>query len=235
MLQKMGHRVCLAGNGAEALALSAEQHFDLVLMDMQMPVMDGLRATEAIRERERGRHGVRPLPIVAMTANAMTGDRDRCLAAGMDGYVSKPIDRTRLSQEIQRVLTRHQAQSLRQSAPAPQDVSDIDLAEALDRLDGDRDAMMEIALMFISDCPTRVADIAAAVAARNPAAVASACHNLAGTAANLSAHGLHGLAGKVSAHATAGQWASADDVLAQLPKSLQRIENQLERWARPAS
>jgi signal transduction histidine kinase/DNA-binding response OmpR family regulator len=236
MLQKMGHVVTLAGNGAEAVALSAKQEFNVVLMDMQMPVMDGLRATEAIRERERSQRCTRPLPIIAMTANAMVGDRDRCLAAGMNGYVSKPIDRTRLSQEIQRVLSRQQAQSLRQSAEAmSSDVPDIDLAEALERLDGDRDAMIEIALMFVSDCPARVAEIAAAVALRDANAVSSACHNLAGTAANVSAHGLYQLAGKVSAHAAAGLWGNADDTLAQLPMSLQRVENQLERWARPTS
>jgi CheY-like chemotaxis protein/HPt (histidine-containing phosphotransfer) domain-containing protein len=236
MLQKMGHEVTLAGNGAEAVALSAKQEFNVVLMDMQMPVMDGLRATEAIRERERSQRCTRPLPIIAMTANAMVGDRDRCLAAGMNGYVSKPIDRTRLSQEIQRVLSRQQAQSLRQSAEAmTSDVPDIDLAEALERLDGDRDAMIEIALMFVSDCPARVAEIAAAVALRDANAVSSACHNLSGTAANVSAHGLYQLAGKVSAHAAAGLWGHADDTLAQLPMSLQRVENQLERWARPTS
>jgi HPt (histidine-containing phosphotransfer) domain-containing protein len=154
----------------------------------------------------------------------------------MDGYVSKPIDRSRLAQEIQRVLSRHQGQSLRQAAvPSPGDAPDIDLAEALDRLDGDRDAMIEIALMFIDDGPARIAEIAAAVAQRDAGAVSSACHNLAGTAANLSAHGLRDLAGKVSAHAAGGLWARADDALAQLPLTLQRIENQLEHWARPAS
>jgi HPt (histidine-containing phosphotransfer) domain-containing protein len=154
----------------------------------------------------------------------------------MNGYVSKPIDRTRLTQEMQRVLSRQQAQSLRQGAAGvAEDAPDIDLSEALERLDGDREAMMEIALMFVSDCPARVAEIAAAVALRDAAAVSSACHNLAGTAANVSAHGLHLLAGKVSAHAAAGLWANADDTLAQLPMSLQRVENQLERWAQPAS
>jgi signal transduction histidine kinase/DNA-binding response OmpR family regulator len=236
VLQKMGHRVTLAENGALAVSLSAEQSFDVVLMDMQMPVMDGLRATEAIRDRERAQGVARPLPIVAMTANAMAGDRDRCLAVGMDGYLSKPIDRTQLAEEIQRVLGRHQAHSLRLAAGAsPDGARDIDLAEALDRMGGDREAMVEIALMFIADCPTRVNDLGAAVAARDAAAVSIAFHNLAGTAANLSAHGICDLAGKISGHAAAGAWSRANDLLAQLPLSLQRIENQLEHWARPTS
>ena len=89
LLTKQGHRVTVAVNGAEAVKMSAATDFDLILMDLQMPVMDGLAATEAIRQREDDTE--RHLPIVAMTANALAGDRERCLVAGMDGYVSKPI------------------------------------------------------------------------------------------------------------------------------------------------
>ncbi len=89
VLEKMGHSSVLAHNGKEALALAFSQKFDLVFMDVQMPEMDGLAATEAIRQREKssGTH----LPIFAMTAHAMKGDRERCLQAGMDGYITKPI------------------------------------------------------------------------------------------------------------------------------------------------
>ena len=89
LLKKQGHQVTVAVNGAEAVKMSAAQPFDLILMDLQMPVLDGLAATKAIRQREA--EGGKYLPIVAMTANVMAGDRERCLAAGMDGYVSKPI------------------------------------------------------------------------------------------------------------------------------------------------
>ena len=89
LLQKQGHSVEIASTGLEAVKKSAAQNFDVILMDVQMPEMDGLQATEAIRERERstGKH----IPILAVTAHAMTGDRERCLASGMDGYLSKPI------------------------------------------------------------------------------------------------------------------------------------------------
>jgi len=89
LLEKRGHSVEVAGNGREALDATEQRIFDVVLMDLEMPVMSGLEATTAIRSREQrtGRH----LPIIAMTAHAMIGDRERCLAAGMDGYVSKPV------------------------------------------------------------------------------------------------------------------------------------------------
>jgi CheY-like chemotaxis protein len=102
VLAKHGHTVVVAGNGLEALKELKQQHFDLVLMDVQMPEMNGLEATAAIREEEKrtGRH----LPIVAMTANAMKGDRELCLEAGMDGYVSKPIKVPDLLAEMGRVV-----------------------------------------------------------------------------------------------------------------------------------
>jgi CheY-like chemotaxis protein len=85
MLEKMGHSIVVAGNGNEALSLLVQQTFDLVLMDVQMPEMDGLTATQKIREREA--QGRSHIPIIAVTAHAMTGDRERCIGAGMDGYV----------------------------------------------------------------------------------------------------------------------------------------------------
>jgi two-component system, sensor histidine kinase and response regulator len=98
MLEKRGHQVVLAENGEEALAALAQRSFDLVLMDVYMPGMDGIEVTKAIREKERstGLHQ----PVIAMTALAMTGDRDRCLAAGMDGYLSKPIQLQRLDEVL---------------------------------------------------------------------------------------------------------------------------------------
>jgi CheY-like chemotaxis protein len=100
MLGKMGHRVTLAMNGVEAVAKWGEGNFDLIFMDMQMPEMDGLEATRQIRSQEdaKGRH----IAIIAMTANAMSGDRERCVASGMDDYVSKPISRRSLEEAIER-------------------------------------------------------------------------------------------------------------------------------------
>jgi two-component system, sensor histidine kinase and response regulator len=98
ILEKAGHQVAIAKNGREALRLLTEQPFDLVLMDVQMPEMDGFEATAVIRglEKRTGRH----IPIIAMTAHAMAGDRERCLAAGMDGYISKPVTASAMLEQV---------------------------------------------------------------------------------------------------------------------------------------
>ncbi len=99
LIEKRGHRVVVVGNGREALAALEKKRYDLVLMDVQMPEMDGIEATLALREREK-RTGIHQ-PVIAMTAHAMKGDRERCLAAGMDGYLSKPIKPQELDELLQ--------------------------------------------------------------------------------------------------------------------------------------
>jgi two-component system sensor histidine kinase/response regulator len=101
LLEKMGHRVTLASNGVDAVRAHATTPFDLILMDVQMPEMNGFEATGRIREREQrtGQH----VPIVALTAHAIQGDRDRCLAAGMDDYLSKPLNASLLAEKLERV------------------------------------------------------------------------------------------------------------------------------------
>jgi CheY-like chemotaxis protein len=106
LLERAGHTVAVAGNGKQALELYKTDTFDLVLMDVQMPEMDGLEATRAIRQHEREQNGGRHIPIVAMTANAMAGDREMCMAAGMDGYVAKPVKKEALFAEVNRVMAK---------------------------------------------------------------------------------------------------------------------------------
>ncbi len=103
-IEKAGHSVLVANNGREAVVAWQRETFDVVLMDVQMPVMDGFDATANIRGLEQQQETTPRTPIIAMTANAMTGDKERCLEAGMDGYVSKPVKRDLLFAEIQRLL-----------------------------------------------------------------------------------------------------------------------------------
>ena len=104
VIEKAGHSVVVTNNGREALDAWEQDRYDVVLMDVQMPEMDGLEATARIRDLEQQRGAAQRTPIIAMTANAMKGDRERCLEAGMDGYVSKPVKRQTMFAEIDRVL-----------------------------------------------------------------------------------------------------------------------------------
>ena len=101
ILERRGHKVVLAETGIEVLKVLEEQTFDLILMDVQMPEMDGLEATRAIRQKEQasGKH----LPIIALTANAMIGDKERCLASGMDGFLAKPLSVQALFETIEKI------------------------------------------------------------------------------------------------------------------------------------
>ena len=101
LLQRRGHQVKVAEHGRAALEAFTREHFAVILMDMQMPIMDGIEATREIRKQEKLRQADRT-PIIAMTANAMEGDRERCLEAGMDDYISKPIRADQLYEQLQR-------------------------------------------------------------------------------------------------------------------------------------
>jgi CheY-like chemotaxis protein len=106
LLEKRGHRVVVAANGREALQVLDKESFDLVLMDIQMPEMDGLAATSALRRMEKERNSGRHQSVIALTAHAMKGDYERCMAAGMDGYLSKPIQPQELDEVLEKCLAR---------------------------------------------------------------------------------------------------------------------------------
>jgi len=180
LLVRRGHHVTVAENGREALARLARETFDLVLMDLQMPVMDGLAATAEIRRRERvtGEH----VRIVAMTAHAMHSDRERCLAAGMDGFLSKPIEPHLLFAAVEQ----HGDGVL-----APVITAATFDADALrHRLSGDDELMRDVIRMFIDDLPARLSAINDAVTRRDAEALRAAAHALKGSAASLSAGAL---------------------------------------------
>jgi two-component system sensor histidine kinase/response regulator len=176
LLEKAGHSVVLAGNGKEALEAVDREPFDVVLMDVQMPEMGGFEATAFIRARE---NGGRRVPIIALTAHAMKGDREACLEAGMDGYVAKPISPKLLFQEIEAFTTTVRPPAA--AAPA------LDTEALLDRFDGDRTLLDEIAAIFLEDYPQRLAAIESAVQQRDPAALQAAAHSLKGSAGTFGA------------------------------------------------
>jgi signal transduction histidine kinase/DNA-binding response OmpR family regulator len=178
LLERRGHRVSVAKNGREAVDAVMREGFDLVLMDVQMPEMGGIEATAEIRKREATSGG--HVRIIAMTAHAMNGDRDRCLAAGMDGYLSKPINQPMLLQVIE-----HGSDGEQPPARAA-----IDQQALLARVGGDVELMHEVIRLFMEDCPVRLATIHAAIVSGNAEALRNGAHALRGAAGTLSAGGL---------------------------------------------
>jgi CheY-like chemotaxis protein len=187
MLQKMGHSSVVASNGNEALSLLATNRFDVVLMDIQMPEMDGLSTTMKIRESERETR--MHLPIIAMTAHAMKGDRERCIEAGMDGYVSKPISSQELEEALAGVLlVRSETKSVsrpegnQEDAKPPAVSGGIvwNMGETLERLGGDEKLLHEVLEIFLDDVPKHMASLRRAIAEGNAADVEGAAHTLKG-------------------------------------------------------
>ena len=178
LLAKRGHQVTVTTNGREALEAIERDTFDVVLMDIQMPEMSGFEATAAIRFRERQTGG--HLRIIAMTAHAMSGDRERCLVAGMDGYLPKPIDRNMFFA----VVEQDGALPAGASGATPSNV--FDPGALLERLGGDEQLVARVVGLFLEDCPARLRAIKEAVDARSAERIRTEAHALKGAAANLS-------------------------------------------------
>src|SRR5580658_9926453 len=187
LLERRGHSVIVAENGRQALTAIERHKFDLVLMDVQMPEMGGLEATQLIREREKstGEH----LPILAMTAHAMQGDRERCIAVGMDGYLAKPIDPKSFLQTVEGISQRaapsettpKEAGSSDASSDAPRA---LDTKALLEWFSGNRKLLRSIVKTFRDDCPRMMARIRSALAANDANLLADGAHALKGSVGN---------------------------------------------------
>jgi two-component system, sensor histidine kinase and response regulator len=224
-LERLGCSVEVASNGAEGVAACQQRQFDLVLMDLQMPVMDGMTATRKIREWETSRH----TPIIALTANAMTGDRELCESAGMDGYLTKPIEVERL----RNILTKYgleqadagasgaAAPSARgaENAPAP-----VALSEFHRITDGDAAFAQELIAAFISSGEQQLNEIAAAIAQNDCTGLAKAAHKLKGASANIHAGALKSLAERLEIDSAATQASALQQGNALLRREFDRVK-----------
>jgi signal transduction histidine kinase/CheY-like chemotaxis protein/HPt (histidine-containing phosphotransfer) domain-containing protein len=179
MLDRLGLAHETAESGADALSRLASADFALVLMDMEMPVMDGITATRNLRAREAAQ-GSAHLPVVAMTANALQEDRERCLAAGMDGYLAKPVSLLALQNEIRRLFGGWQpAPKAQAAAAAPQDGAIFDRQAAVAMM-GEESLFNKVAEMFVTDAPAYLAEIDAALAVGDADRLARVAHTLKG-------------------------------------------------------
>jgi PAS domain S-box-containing protein len=193
LLSKRNCQVTAVEDGLEAVRLHAQQAFDMIFMDIQMPGMDGFRATEKIRESESrsGRH----VYIVAMTANALKGDREQCLASGMDDYLSKPIQRDVLNELLDRYRCQAPAAAPLLPEPSAPNLSSVNAAvfnfeEALGRTDGERELLKELIFHFEEDATERLEELQASIRRADYASIRKLAHALKGTSANLACNRL---------------------------------------------
>ncbi|MHC5001943.1 MAG: response regulator [Planctomycetota bacterium] len=231
MLARRGHAVMVAGDGEEAVRLlqegaAADRPFDLVLMDVQMPVMGGLDATAAIRSDAEP--VVRAVPIIAMTAHALKGDRERCLAAGMSAYVAKPIDPDELFAEIARLVSREPAAAGElAAAPTGGEAAVLDRAVALAGLGGDEQLLGEIVELFRKQRPATLASIRDALAAGDHEGAERHAHMLKGSLGTLGATAARAAAARFEAAARAGNAEAARDLLSRLEQALRDLDRAL--------
>ncbi|MBU1023585.1 response regulator, partial [bacterium] len=223
LLTKLGFKVDAVENGVECINILSKQNYDVVLMDCQMPEMDGYETTRHIRGKDSTvlNHDI---PIIAMTANAMQGDREKCINAGMDDYVPKPINPGDLKKALKKWL--EQPCDISDIEPeTTQDDSDrdsvIDFEELLKRLDGDEELIRDIFDEFIADVPRRISAIHEALEIGDNQLAQREAHSLKGASANLSAGQLREIAYRIEQSCT-------NDELNDIPSLLHQLEEQFE-------
>jgi two-component system sensor histidine kinase/response regulator len=239
MLQRLGLRADVAANGLEAVEAVARIPYDLVLMDCLMPEMDGYAATRAIREMEKP-GGVR-IPIVAMTANALTGDREKCLAAGMDDYIPKPVTKRALEEAIARWLPAAGAEIQDPRAARADDSGcdppiDLEVLSSLREGDG-RGAgefLASLIELFLRDAPRSLATLREALEKIDAEVLRSSAHALKGSSATMGATRMAEMCARLESHGARGTLDGAGAVMTSLDAEFSRVREALEA-ARPAA
>jgi len=213
LLEKRGHTVVAVEDGRQAVAALEAERFEVVLMDVQMPEMDGFQATRAVRAGERltGTH----VPIIALTAHAMTGDRERCLAAGMDAYVAKPVEAVKLFATIEQLAPDPSNDSVdalvRRGEPPV-----LDREAALARLGGDSEVLLDAVAAFCEDRARLLADVRTGILKRDGDALRRAAHTLKGALSAIGAVAATEAAIRVERLGREGELGSADEACAAL-------------------
>ena len=225
-LSKRGHKVTVAENGRLAVEAFEKQAFDVVLMDVQMPEMDGFEATAAIRQKEllTGHH----IPIIAMTAHAMKGDRERCLAAGMDAYISKPVHIEELLQ-VTEGLTRSKGPIDRSAEPVPA-ITSADLDVALLRVDGDEALLADLAKLFCAESPKMLAAIQHGIEHKNADSIERSAHSLKSSLAMFAAPKAFDLALKLEDLGRSKELGDVGSTFAALTAEMERVRTALEEF-----
>jgi CheY-like chemotaxis protein len=228
LLERQGHQVRVVQDGRAAIQALEAERFDLVLMDIQMPEMNGLEATMAIRQGEWGTS--RHVPIIAMTAHAMAGDRERCLAAGMDGYVSKPLRAEALFDEIARLV---HGTSGWQAAPSGRSLLEVvDSAAVLSRVGGDIDLLQELAALFSECCPSLLEEIRSALTGQDCRRLERAAYALRSAVSNFHARAASDAALRLERIGREGDLSLAESAVQDLIDELERLKPALSLLSR---
>ena len=227
LLDRKGHQVEIVGDGRLAVERAAAEPFDVILMDVQMPEMSGLEATEAIRARERATGG--HVPIVALTARAMAGDREQCLAAGMDAYVSKPVRADELFSTIDAILG---SSSDADSATAPQSAeprpaATIDLPALLENFGGRGDLVRDVIDVFLVDAPAMLTRLEHAARGSSASEVAAAAHAIKGSAGLFSPGEAYSRARALELRARGGEMSGSNEAAAEIAGAVSRLMTEL--------
>jgi signal transduction histidine kinase/CheY-like chemotaxis protein len=230
LLEKRGHLVKVATNGREAVDLFAQERFDIVLMDVQMPEMNGFEATREIRECEAALN-IRT-PIIAMTAYAMTGDRERCLAAGMDAYLSKPIRVDEVLSTIENLISKSDSNGVNITGiEEPQVGNDVDFSTLLARADGDAALVGELIEIFIEEWPHLLAAIREAIEQNDKAALERAAHTTQGAISYFSSGSASQAVSRLQQMGVEGDLGEAHGALADLEASVEIVTTKLREFS----
>ena len=228
ILQKAGYRCDVAANGLEAVDALSNLPYDLVFMDCQMPEMDGFEATAVIRSREEEKET--HVPIVAMTANAMQGDRERCLEAGMDDYISKPVKPDNLLAILEKWVESVVKSSEDQSTANPQsDLPSVDLAGVLEITGDDPEFLAEFIQEFLGSTASQIDRLKSALSQEDAATAEREAHSIKGSAAAFGAEPLRELAFRVEQLASEEALDTASDALADLDQEWTQVVQELQR------
>jgi CheY-like chemotaxis protein/HPt (histidine-containing phosphotransfer) domain-containing protein len=222
ILKNRGHSVVIVEDGQKAVAQLEAEHFDLVLMDLQLPSMSGLEATAAIREREKvtGAH----IPIVALTAEVLAGDREKCLAAGMDAYIPKPIQTADLFAAIKALMPRTPVGD----KPMPASTREIlNEAALLSQVGGDRGLLKQLIAIFLADSPNGLARIQDALEHRDVEALKRAAHAFRGSVSIFAAPAAVHSAVELETVARDGNLPGAEDAFARLQDDVRHLQKAL--------
>ncbi len=228
LLKKAGHQVVLAVNGCEAIEKFQQFSFDIVLMDVQMPEMDGFQATAELRKLQS--ESSSRVPIIALTAHASAADRKRCLAAGMDEYIAKPFRADDLYERIDRLTGHRTHSSANSSVSAPVMPRLVDWGRAFETVGGDQQLLCDLIRVFLKDRELMVANIQRAISTRNDKELRLSAHSIKGALTHLGARESADLAKRLEEMATVQDLDHVEAVFEKFSKSLQPLSEEMARF-----